>query len=185
MKVHIIVEGVTDKELLEKLLSDLPSHLKPRIEAANGKDAARPFVRKCLLRGTEPTIFVFDTDTTNDSKILEQVRAYQHYFGWGSPRVPFEMFPMVPALEVVFFDRPSVLERRIGTTLEPSIKRAGAHAPKEVLEELLAVTDAPSLHRFYSSLTSEDVKDLCQQETIVRLRQALETMSPTDSKIAG
>lgn len=172
MKTHIIVDGRRDKELLERLLSDLPATVERRIEAAGSKDAARPLVRKHLLRAGEPTAFVFDTDTTDRMKVREQLHAFEHYFG--SPVVPFAMFPMVPALEVLFFERPATLERRLGKPLDRLVQRAGAHAPAQVLEEMLPELGASSVDAFLQSLSPAEVEDLRKVELIVKLHRFVE-----------
>jgi hypothetical protein len=177
MKTHIIVEGRWDKEVLERLLADLPRSAERKIEAANGKDAARPIVRKHLLRVGEPTAFVFDTDTTDRSKVRDQIEAFEDYFRWGAPRARFEMFPMIPALEILFFDRPSTLERHMKKPLDVSMRKAGVHAPKQVLEDLLPALGAESLDDFVRSLTAADLNDLREQEIIKKLRRFVEGAS--------
>src|SRR5580700_3802347 len=153
MKTHIVVGGLRDGEVLEKLLSDLPSTAERRIVALDDKDGARPVARQIVLRVREPTAFVFDTDTTDRVRVRNEIQGLTDYFNFVPPRARFEMFPMVPAFEILFFERPATLERRMGGPLDAITRRAGKHAPKEVLEEILPSLGAASLDELFRSLT--------------------------------
>lgn len=174
MNAHIVVEGNIDKEILSKLLSDLSTKHTFSIAVGQSRDAARPIARKYLVAFGEPVALVFDTDTTDQDQVREQVQDLNDYFKWQSMRAPYELIPMVPMMEVVFFDQPKPLERHLGGRLDPNLKIAGHHAPKEILTNLLPKLHCTSLSQFIEHLSPGDIQELRKHPTIKKLRKFIE-----------
>lgn len=170
MTAHIVVEGPTDKKILSLLLDDLSSKHSFEIVVAGGRNAGRPIARKYLLRSAEPTAFVFDTETADPASVREQVRSLEDYFSWGNQGTPFKVVPMAPMLEVLFFEHPKAILRRLNSPLHESLLRAGHFAPKQMLTEILG-QDQSALREFIQELTPEEVSDMRKDRAIDDLRE--------------
>jgi hypothetical protein len=175
--IHILVEGRQDKAVIEVLLEDLKPTAGFLVEAAWGKDAARPIARKYLVVQREPVAFVFDTDVVDRSLVDEQVRMLDHYFRWQSPGVPFELIPMVPAFEVLFFDHPAVLERYVGHPIDATTQVKGHYEPKGALHEVLQ-RPGLSFDQFVGSLSDREKETLRADRRISHLRGFVKAPGP-------
>lgn len=74
-------------------------------------------------------------------------------------------------METILFERPAILERLLGRSLDPVVVAAGRAAPRRVLE-VLAGNDAPHL---VDRLTEDDLRELRGTEPVAKLRDFVET----------
>jgi hypothetical protein len=171
--VRIFVEGPTDKQIIELLLGDLRHHGFV-VEAAGGKDAARPLVRKVLVIDREPVAFIFDTDSSNADRSAEQVEILRSYFQLSAADVPLLLLPMQPSIEILLVDDPQVLEDRLHRPLSPSERIAAKFEPKGFLDAHagdLGVKDSRDLIR---SLQPAEVDLLRNDDRVEELRKFVE-----------
>ena len=175
--MHVIVEGSDDRLLVNALLEDLRGACRFELEAAGGKDAGRPLARKYLLVSGEPVAFVFDADVTDARLVDRQVQDLQSYFDWNGLGARILLTPMVPVIEVLFFKRPEVLARVLGTNISSATELAGRHAPKTVLNELMKDSQVRTFDRLVESLAPGDLRQLRRIEEVQRLRSFVEEHS--------
>jgi len=168
MMTHVVVEGQSDALLLELLLHDLKASFD--IVIANGRDAARPIARKILVTLREPTALVFDADTTTEYQVEEQLLSLKDYFSWRAFEVGFIIVPLVPTIEVIFFDRPKTLQQRLLRTLDFEVAVAAKIAPRRILERLINELGYADLFSFVKSINKAEARDLARQVDIKRLR---------------
>jgi hypothetical protein len=137
--VHIVVEGNTDKILLERLLADL-QHIDIRFHVAGGKKAAHSLARTLQVQFKEPVALVIDADTYDLEAVNEDQSMYEAYLELTSYGIPFIVILMVPSIEAILFERPKVLETWLGRDLKPEDLVRGEYVPKVVLESYLEGT---------------------------------------------
>lgn len=71
----ILVEGETDKIILERVLEDLEDESTFEIFVTRGKDAARPIARRLLGATDTVVVFVYDSDTADRNLALSEQRS--------------------------------------------------------------------------------------------------------------
>lgn len=168
--LHIFVESPFDKQLLDRLLEDLPTPHQFLVHASNGRDAARPVARKYLLVYREPVVFVFDADNRDEAYVRRQQRDYEDYLRWGGHGIPFKVVQFVPELAVIFFEQPGPLERLLGHALDVQSKVAGRFAPMEILRDFCSELTMRSPSDLVTRLSENDLRDLRSGKTIADLR---------------
>jgi hypothetical protein len=166
---HIVVEGQNDAMLLQALLGDLKT--KFDIVVANGRDAARPIARKILTKLQEPTALVFDADTTEQYYVEEELLSLKDYFSWRAFEIGFILVPLIPTIEVIFFDRPKTLHNRLQRPLEFEVGVAAKIAPKQILDRLIKELGYSDLFSFIKSIDKSEARDLAKQKEIASLRR--------------
>ncbi len=137
--VHIVVEGDTDKILLERLLASL-QHVDIHFHVAGNKRAAHSLARTLQVQFKEPVALVIDTDTHNLDTINEEQSMYEAYLGLTSYGIPFIVILMVPSIEAILFQQAQILETLLGKALEPDDQIRSKYVPKTVLENYLRDT---------------------------------------------
>lgn len=166
---HIVVEGQTDAMLLEILLEDVKT--KFDIVVAHGRDAARPIARKILTKLQEPTALVFDADTTDLYYVEEELLSLKDYFSWRAFEIGLLLVPLIPTIEVIFFDRPKMLENRLQHTLKFEVEVAAKIAPKQILDRLIKELGYADPVSFIKSIDKSEARDLAKQKDIASLRR--------------
>lgn len=171
MTVVVMVEGTNDHDIVSRVLEDLQPTHPVKIVVANDKNAGRPIARKILLESSTVRLaFVYDSDTHKKSIVDEEKLILESYFGWSSDESKYLVQPMVPEMEVVFFDAPAVVESIVGFELEPAERVAGRYAPKPILLELLKKAKIENLGRFIARLDQKELSELRTLPEFKRLR---------------
>ncbi len=134
--VHIVVEGNTDKVLLERLLANL-QHVDIRFHIAGNKRAAHSLARTLQVQFREPVALIIDADTHDLDTINEEQSMYEAYLGLTSYGIPFIVILMVPSIKAILFQQPRILETLLGKALEPDDQIRSKYVPKTVLENYL------------------------------------------------
>lgn len=176
--IYIVTEGPFDQKLVEVVLRDLYAPELFVIKAYGGKNNARPTARKHLLQHKSPVIFIIDADTSDPDKAKEEQEDLEYYFGMGGQSMPFQVTTFVPTIEVVFFEKPVVIERLLGRPLDRATKIAGRVAPKEILESLLPELKLRTRADIIERLTEEDLREIRSQQQMAAIRQFIECQSP-------
>src|SRR4051794_13028787 len=120
--VKIIVEGVTDAQIIRAILGEALSK-KVRIFAGQGRASLATVGRNVLFHEGGPVLLVMDSDTL-DPQLTAELQSMTGVAMSGAitsgvrPPVPpsadpppFRVFTFVPEIEVVLFEAPEVLER--------------------------------------------------------------------------
>jgi len=150
----IIVEGVTDAQLIRAILGDDIAK-KVRFYAGQGRASLATVGRNVLIHEGGPVLLVMDSDTLNPQLTAElqalNLAALTGPLTAGVQRPAmaepgtsqFQVFTFVPQIEAVFFEAPDVLDRLIGKKPPQEKVKEGHFIPKQVLAELLANGMAP------------------------------------------
>lgn len=115
-----------------------------------------------------PTALVLDANSTDADRVREERRSLLDYLHSVAGGVPHTLVMFEPSIEVIFFDCPGVLRRRLGRDVEPSLLALARYAPKQALEMLLADTPPQVL---FMQLDDTDLAELRQHPMVVTLRQ--------------
>lgn len=110
MNPIIIVEGETDKLIVERLL---PKQILDTSTILVGKERsnAESLARSILTTKQRPIVLIYDADTTDEQAIYEQREFSAWYLNRGAVDIPFHTIIAVPTIEAIFFHNRNLLEK--------------------------------------------------------------------------
>lgn len=144
MRIYIVVEDRSGAELLKRLSRAARSPGVEIMEARGGPSAALALARSLRAGRGAPVLLVIDARSVDPESIAEQRVEIEDLLTSVGPAVPSHVVFAVPALEVVLFHQPEVIEEALGVEMT---EREGIEArfiPKTVLSELLR--RSPRIH---------------------------------------
>ena len=106
--------------------------------------------------------------------MAQQQADLEGYFRLTFNGVPLQVVHFVPTVEVIFFERPCVLEHLLGRKLEPAVQVAGEIAPRAVLDRMLPELAGENLMRRIDELTADDLRELRNHPTVAAIREFVE-----------
>jgi hypothetical protein len=176
LSIAIVVEGRSEAILLRRLLNQGPA-VALRFYAAEGRDCLATVGRNILVHDGGPLVVAMDADTFDRAQGESSCRMVEATLRRVSPDDRFGVFAFVPALEVVFFEAPSVLTRRFGSAiLSPSVIEKGCVQPsgtqRDILQHMGVAKEA-----FFRELTVEDLNDLRQGEQASKFISVVEGLT--------
>jgi hypothetical protein len=163
----VVTEGLLHQRLLDLLLSDVAERYPVQVIAGGSADAARPLARRESLLGQQPVVLAIDAGSVDAGHVGAQQRDLEFYFSWGANGLPLKVVQFVPGIEVIFFQRPQVLERLLGRKLDPALMIAGEVAPRALLERL----GHGNLEDRLGELTPADLYQLRGHPAIAAIRE--------------
>ncbi|HYT95256.1 MAG TPA: hypothetical protein VEL76_41445 [Gemmataceae bacterium] len=188
--LKIIVEGVTDAQLIRAILGDdLAKHAQ--FYAAQGRASLAALGQTILFHEGGPVLLVMDSDTLNPQLAAEMqsltIAAMSGSLTSGGQfpveTLPltsqFKVFTFIPEIEAVFFEAPEVLDRLLGKKAPQDKVREGHLIPKQVLTELLA--NAKTHHDYQQLLEHLDPK---AQKSLATGSQASRLKATVESLLA-
>ena len=159
---YIIVEGESDKALLEKVLpKDLLSQTK--IIVGSGSNIALSKAQSLLVSSELPVTLIVDSDTTDIGSIEEKndfITQSLHQFA-SSNR--FNVVLATPEIESLFFSNKEITKALIGSKITEQQLELSRYHPKQILLKILNIENIESL---YSNLTPSHIKKLRETELI-------------------
>ncbi len=188
--LKIIVEGVTDVQLIRAILGDGLAE-KARFYAGQGRTSLATLGRNILFHEGGPVLLVMDSDTLNPRLTAELeslnlaamsgpiTSGIQLPAMTGSSKPLFKVFTFVPEIEAVFFESPEALDRLLGKEPPQDKVKEGHFIPKQVLTELLANGKA---HHDYPGLLEH--LDPQAQQAIASGQQASNLKAMVESLLA-
>lgn len=137
--LSVVVEGRTDADLLRKVLprEDLAGL---RFFAAQGRISLSTVARNILVHEGESVLVVMDADTLNRDAAEESRQIVKAAVSHVAAHVPLEVFSFVPEIEVVFFEAPDYLAKRLGRELGQAEILQGLASPKRMITALMNQT---------------------------------------------
>lgn len=172
--ITIVTESPRHERLLNLLLSDLMQDHAVEVIDDRHRDSARPLARQISLLGRRPVALVIDADTVDANHVARQQADLEGYFRLTWNGLPLQVVQFVPAIEVILFERPRVLERLLGRKLEPVVLVAGEIAPRAVLDRILPEVGGENLMRRIEELTGDDLRELRNHPTVAAIRAFVE-----------
>lgn len=177
--LKIVAKGLSDIHLLRKLLSDeLTAGV--RFYASQGRASLATVGRNILVHEGGPVLLVMDADTLS-SQARQELEAMTTVAMSGAAsggafvswQGSFKVFTFLPAIEVVFFEAPAVLEKAIGRALPSEILKEGLASPKPTLTKLLAEAGKSDLDMLSRQLDEPSIDALRTGKQATALRASV------------
>lgn len=172
--ITVVTESLRHARLLNLLLSDLMQDHAVEVIDDGHPDSARPLARQISLLRQRPVALVIDAGTVDADRVAQQQADLEGYFRLTYNGLPLQVVHFVPTVEVIFFERPCVLERLLGRKLEPAVQVAGEIAPRAVLDRILPELGGENLMRRIEDLTHNDLRELRSHPTVAMIRRFVE-----------
>ena len=133
---YVIVEGVFDKFLLERILpEDILAHNK--IIVGNGDNLALSKARSLLIAADLPVVLIVDADSTEPAIIEEKKDFMVQSLRQFSESDHFKVVLAVPELEIIFFSSRAMIEELIQRPITDQQWESAQYRPKRILGDLL------------------------------------------------
>jgi hypothetical protein len=144
MGIAIIVEGESDKVIVETVLKSVISTPPFGVVAAGGRSSAVSLARSYFtlpgslfrLPGSLVALLV-DADTVDSQQVQEQQRILTDSLAAVAPTWAFEVFVAVPEIESCLFADREALKAVVGESLTDEMLIQARFQPKVVLQKLL------------------------------------------------
>jgi hypothetical protein len=166
MTVHVMTEGQADARLLLGLLRDFDDAAL-RVSSVGGRSMAESMAEKVLITTGEPVVLVVDADGTDPDEVAEDKASVESFLRPAAGPVPFEVVLVVPEMEALLFEAPSMLKRLFGVA---DLPRMRTKRPKAVLRSL---DGSPTLADVMAKLGADDWQALRETPTGRRIRAAV------------
>ncbi len=175
-KIAIVVEGRTDELILKAVL---PKDIQRKIQfiVGSGRYSAQSIARTILAYDRQPVALILDADTTDESKIKEQITYFQKALGEVATDVPYQAFIIVPQIEVLLFESKSYLEKIAERPISQEEWAYAQTAPKKALERFLGDNISSQLPHILKLMNETTVKKLRQHSSLKSLIIFLQSAS--------
>jgi hypothetical protein len=174
-ELKIVVEGKADLVILRRLLVRQEDSAFD-FYAGAGRMSLTSLGRNILFHEGGPLLIVIDADTLTPKTAAENCDSIRSALRSVSSDDRFDVFGFIPALEVLFFEAPTVLVRRFGANqVDELLIERGHYRPKDVLDGLLRSVGL-SKEDFYKTLSDEDVEELRCGDQARRLIEAVDLL---------
>jgi hypothetical protein len=157
MNAYVAVKGETAGAILQAVLPRLLVKSAPIIVVGERSGLAS-VARTYLVTRYKPVAVLVDTYSRNEGMIHERVQSMEEVLKLVSGRIPIKVIPVVPEIEIVFFEAVGLLEKLFGPGLPSDVFLLARFSPKEALEQLFSRHSGP--HDLASLLERLDEQDL-------------------------
>ena len=158
-KVIIVVEGKTD-ELILNAVSPRSLQRKIQFVVGSGRYSAQSIARTILAYERQPVALVLDADTTDESKVKEQVAYFQKALGEVASDIPYQAFIVVPEIEIILFENQTYLEKLAQRKISQEELDYAQTAPKKALESFLGGRSVSPMHAALKQLDDITLKSI-------------------------
>lgn len=155
MKRYVVVEGRFDRLLVERMLDSLRIQDVEVVEAG-GRSAVFAFARSVMRTRRRPVAVIAESDVPKGHGAADPFSDFDYLMKQAAGPVPYRFIRFDPALEVVFFQQPEIIERSIGRPLTEAEHWQAKIEPGTLLDELVPGGRRALLER----LSGEDLKGL-------------------------
>lgn len=159
-ELTVVVERRVDAALLRRLFSRT-TWTTPRFFVDDGKLSLHSLARNILVHEDGPVLVVMDAATHDRAMAAESRGLTRAAIRGVALDAEFSVHAFVPYLEVIFFEAPCVLRRRLGVSLSPVELELGTVDPRRQLERHLERADT-DMRSFIATLREEDLDELLE-----------------------
>jgi hypothetical protein len=171
----IVVEGKTDIAILRRLLVRRED-FSLGFYSGDGRMSQTSLGRNILFHEGGPLLIVIDADTLTPKTAAETCDSIRSALRSVSADDRFDVFAIIPELEVLFFEASNILVRRFGEEkVNELVIERGHYRPKAVLEDILRSVGL-SRENFYKTLSDKDVEELRCGNQARRLIEAVDLL---------
>lgn len=136
MNPIVIVEGFTDNLILHALLP-YRLHKGAKFLIAGDRTSLPSIARTLLVTAHRPIAALVDTDSIEETVVQEKVRTTEDLLKSVAGKLPVKVIPFIPTIEIIFFERPKILERIFGIEVKSELLLVARHDPKDAIAQLL------------------------------------------------
>lgn len=178
MNAYLVVEDSRIIEILNRLLPpELLEDVYPVVERGT---SAISLARTLLFDRGKPVALVRDAQTVDPGLVRERRSLTEELMQLAVPPIPWRVIQAIPAIEVVFFQEPTVLERYFGRKIPPELVVLGRRDPVGVLQVLAEQSSRPwNLSEALASLTPDEILALRSAPVIRELGDFLREAQAT------
>jgi hypothetical protein len=176
----LVTEDESDRRLLETLLDINKINRPIKIIAAGGWSSADSLARSILVHDEDDVALVVDADSTDPNLAEERQRFLQKSLDSMSYRSAWQVFVIVPQIEVLLFADRQVLEALVGHPVSDTDLVHGAFEPQKVLRELLG--GKPLLEYYRGRLPKMDLSRIRSQSPLPELDAFLKGTGETEER---
>lgn len=133
---YFVVEGISDKILLEKMLP--PEFVsKTKFIVSSGYNTAVSKARSILAASENPVYILVDSDTTDPQTVDEKKDYINQMLGQVSLSDRFKVLLSIPETEILLFYDKSVFESLFSVKVDDRQWEHAKYEPKRTLRELI------------------------------------------------
>jgi hypothetical protein len=170
----VVVEERLDAVLLNRVIQRALS-IKARFFTGDGLISLASLARNILVHDGGPVFVVMDAETTNGDMVAEACAMTRMALGHVSSDDAFDVHAFVPQLEVVFFEAPHLLRRRLDAHVHDLELELGRFSPAQTLNVLLA-RSGRDLESFVRELDDCDLDALLAGPQLSRFISAADAL---------
>ena len=137
MRIAIVVEGESDKVIVESVLRSVVSDPPFEVAQAGGRSSAVSLARSYFTLPDSHVALLVDADTVDSRQVLEQQRILSDSLAAVAPTWGFAVFLAVPEIESCLFADPKLLTGALGTPMTDEMLLQARFQPRVVLGNLL------------------------------------------------
>ena len=175
---YFVVEGTSDKVLLEKILP-LEFVAKTKFIISDGYNTAVSKARSILVTSELPVYILVDSNTTDLYAVDEKKDYINQMLGQVSVPERFHVLLSIPEIEIIlFYDKP-IFESLFSVTVDEVQWECAKYVPKKTLLELIKNYNSDYISEVLNNrLTDDMLKKLRENEIIQNIISKKRTVLP-------
>lgn len=164
---YFVVEGLSDKVLLEKMLP--PEFIsKTKFIVSNGYNTAISKARSILVTSEMPVYILVDSDTTDPHLIDEKKDYINQMLAQVSVSDRFRVLMSIPETEILlFYDKP-VFESLFSVRVDEKQWEHGKYEPERTLTELIKDYNSDYISEILNNRLTDDMAEKLRKNEIIQ-----------------
>jgi len=164
---YFVVEGISDKILLEKMLP--PEFVsKTKFIVSKGYNTAISKARSILVTSEIPVYILVDSDTTNQNSIDEKKDYITQMLAQVSESDRFKVLMSIPATEILLFYDKSVFESLFSVKVDDKQWEHAKYEPKRTLMELIKNYNSDYMYEILNNKLTDDMAKKLRENEIIQ-----------------
>jgi hypothetical protein len=184
MVAYVVAAEQSDVELLRRLL-DEELRREVKFFAGDGLDGVTSGARTLVSQG-RPVAIVIDAYASEPEAVRFRQQSMEEVVGIVAGKRPFRVIMAVPALEIIFFEAPALLERMYPGRLSPWVLEIASLSTRRALKMLDPALDPQTFRkRVLDELKEGDIPALQGTSVIRELSDFLRMVQEREAQATG
>jgi predicted ATP-dependent endonuclease of OLD family len=164
---YFVVEGISDKILLEKMLP--PEFVsKTKFIVSEGYNTAISKARSILVTSEIPVYILVDSDTTDLNTIDEKKDYINQMLSQVSVSDRFKVLMSIPETEILLFYDKSIFESLFSVKVDDKQWEHAKYEPKRTLMELIKNYDSDYIYQTLNNKLTDDMAKKLRKNEIIQ-----------------
>lgn len=164
---YFVVEGISDKILLEKMLP--PEFVsKTKFIVSEGYNTAISKARSILVTSEIPVYILVDSDTTDLNTIDEKKDYINQMLSQVSVSDRFKVLMSIPETEILLFYDKSIFESLFSVKVDDKQWEHAKHEPKRTLMGLIKNFDSKYMYQILNNKLTDDMAKKLRENEIIQ-----------------